>query len=181
MIKRLYGNSDPLGFILCKWRSYVVLDYVKGFLVDLACGDNVLVQLHGSGCGIDIDDRGRCDILVMQDFLNLPFNDSSVETVSIVASLNYFEDPVGVLLESRRILKSNGKLLITMSNEAIMKVWHKYRDPLAPKSAISKDDLYKLFLETGFEVTSEKFFMLGINCLYIARPMSANTSMLGSI
>lgn len=162
---------DPLGFVLCLWRSYVVLDYVKGFMVDLACGDNRLVRFHGSGCGIDISDRGRTDILVMQDFSRLPFGDSSVGTVTIVASLNYLDDPVSVLRESRRILKSNGQLLITMSNEKVMKVWHKFRDPLAPKHAVSKNDMYNLFSSAGFEVIKVRSFMLGINYLYILHPI----------
>lgn len=152
-----------------------MLDYVKGFLVDLACGDNRLVRLHGSGCGIDLSDRGQSDILVMQDFSSLPFGDSSVATVSIVASLNYFGDPASVLQESRRILKSNGQLLITMSNEAVMKVWHKFRDPLAPKHAIDKSALYNLFLTAGFEVMHVRSFMFGVNNLYILHPVKVNT------
>ncbi|MGP9820438.1 methyltransferase domain-containing protein [Salinarimonas sp. NSM] len=167
----LYGGGDPLGYLLSEWRTRVVLCAINGFVVDLACGDNRIVRRHGTGRGVDIDARGQDDVLVAPDFATLPFETGSVDTVTIVASLNYFEAPLDVLREAHRILRPTGRLVLTMSNPAVMRVWHKFRDPWVRKPAVDDAELATLLSQSGFRRVARRGFMLGANALTIAEPV----------
>lgn len=166
----LYGLRDPIGLVLSKWRLNAVLPHVRGHVVDLACGDNRLVRQVGSGIGIDIDSRGQSDVLEVKDFTVLPLADDSVDVVTIIASLNYFDDPHRVLAECRRILKPSGQILLTMAKLSVMAVWHKFRDPWVKAPAISEDELNLMLQEAGFSILLRKSFMLGMNMIVIATP-----------
>ena len=170
MKEHLYGKNDPLGVFLSFWRNTIVAKEVKGELVDLACGDNRLVRKYGKGRGVDIVEFEGAD-LVAPDFTNLPLPDESADTVTIVASLNYFPDPTGVLREAKRILRKNGRLLVTMSNLKVMKVWHKFRDRKVKVPGISEDSLLDLLENSGYILKKKKPFMLFVNVLYVAEPI----------
>jgi SAM-dependent methyltransferase len=145
-----------------------VKGFVKGTLVDLACGDNRLVQAYASGTGVDIVDHGGGNVVV-DDYAHLPFGDGSVDTVTIVASLNYFPEPVPVLRETRRILRDSGQLIVTMSNDRVMMHWHRFRESYAFKPGYSDAQLRTLLAAGGFDVTATRPFMLGLNRVYLAR------------
>ena len=125
--KPLYGSKNLLGVFLSNWRNGAVLPLIRGRLVDLACGDNRLVKHYGNGVGVDIANYGNTDIVV-ENFYHLPFAGGSVDTVSIIASLNYFENPLRVLQDVHRVLKDDGQLLITMPQGWAMKIWHRFRE-----------------------------------------------------
>ncbi|MCI5135249.1 MAG: hypothetical protein D3920_09300 [Candidatus Electrothrix sp. AW2] len=56
----LYGLKDPPGRLLCEWRIRAVLPWVRGSqVIDLACGDNRLIQRLGYGTGVDIKNYGN--------------------------------------------------------------------------------------------------------------------------
>lgn len=164
----LYGTNDKLGLLLSQWRLSAVQPYVKGRLLDLACGDNRLVKEHrqsgGDGVGVDVSDYGA-DI-VTQDFGRLPIESGSVDTVTIVASINYFPEPEPVLKEVARVLRPGGTVLVTMSNSAILKIWHRFREPWAHKSGLTKDEMVELFGGAGFRLKRRTMFMMGINFIY---------------
>ncbi len=165
--ENLYQGKDALGSFLSAWRNRVALRYIKGNLVDLACGDNTLVHHYGRGTGIDIVDYGAVD-LVVTDFCQLPVGSETADTVTIIASLNYFPQPEGVLKEVYRILKPDGQLVFTMSNPFVMKFWHMVREPHAHRSSVSPHEIQALLSQSGFKVTKREYFMLGINCTYVA-------------
>lgn len=122
-----YGEKDIIGNFLRNRRNSAVLQHINGYLVDLACGDNVLCQSYQGKCtGIDFQDYGNAD-LVVSDYSRLPLETGTVDTVCIIASLNYLTNPSNVLTESRRIMKDDGQLLITMANPTVMKVWSDYK------------------------------------------------------
>ena len=161
----LYEKKDLIGSLLSKWRMGRVLPEIKGVLVDLSCGDNMLVRAYGRGTGVDVKNYGA-DV-VLKDFRTLPFESSSVDTVTIVASLNYFDDVHATLKEVHRILEDDGILILTMSNEYVMKVWHLFREPWAKQSGFSLKEM-KTFLElAGFVIKKRRFFMFGVNSVYV--------------
>lgn len=165
----LYGEEDSIGKFLSKWRTDVVLKNTKGKLVDLACGDNRLVKEYGSGTGVDIVDYGGVDI-VTNDFTNLPIETGSVDTVSIIASLNIFTDPVNSLKEINRILSSDGQLLVTMPNPSVLKLWYKFRKPpwdLVP--GFSDLQLNEMLAKANLYLHKKKRFMLFLNQLFIIK------------
>ena len=168
----LYGKNDLVGWILSSWRTRFVQRHIRGRLVDLACGDNNLVKQYGNGIGVDIMSRTDANILVCPDFSNLPLDEGSADTISILASFNYFEDPISTLREIKRVLSRDGRLLLTMSNEPIMKIWHKYREPWAFKHGYSQKEITSMLEQSDFQIIKKHYFMLGVNCLYIAKATS---------
>jgi SAM-dependent methyltransferase len=169
----LYGRRDRLGAFLSAQRTRAVLPFVReGTLVDLACGDNRLVTALGHavrgvrGIGVDIRDYGSVD-LVREDLADLPFADLSVDTVTILAALNYFDDPVSVLREARRILKEAGVLIVTLLDKRLSRIWHVFRDRSLPRIAFSENELRALLEKAGLRIAARHSFMLGLNRIYI--------------
>ncbi len=165
----LYVGGDLLGRLLSWWRTRVVLKHVSGRLIDIACGDNRLVRAYGSGQGIDIDPRGQPDVLACPDFTRLPIADGAADSVTVIASLNYFPDAVGVLREIARILAADGRLLITMPNARVMQIWHRFREPWAHKAGYDEAELLALTRDAGFVLSGKYRFMWGVNRLYVMR------------
>jgi len=162
-----YEKEDSIGKYLSKTRNNVVLKHCKGHVVDLGCGDNLLLsQYPNESTGIDIVDYGSADI-VLKNFKSLPFEDNSIDTVIIVASLNYFEEPISVLKEIRRIIKDKGQLVITMPNATVMKVWHKFRESWAHKSGYSYKEIQNLMSQSGLEIVESHPFLFYLNHVYI--------------
>ena len=166
----LYGKKDWIGWLLSAWRTRAVLPMVQGKLVDLSCGDNRMVKRYGGGTGVDITDHGPADV-VLGDYRRLPFPDASVDTVTVVASLNYFEYPVQELKEIRRVLSPTGRLIITLTNEQALRWWHAFRRSQRSRHSVSHGQLKNYLREAGFEVLSEKPFMLFLNRVYLIKPL----------
>ena len=92
-IQKSIHAQDPLGRFLARWRNRRVAQEIVPPFLDIACGDNFLArQLLDGGTGVDVVDHGDADVIV-EDFSNLPFDAQQFRSVSIVASLNYFDDP----------------------------------------------------------------------------------------
>ena len=97
--------------------------YAKGVLVDVGCGRmpyrgqiEPLVQKY-----IAIDSpqtsklyRGKWSPDFFADATHLPLKNDSVDTVLLFQVLEYLEDPDAALSEMYRILRKNGKLLISV-------------------------------------------------------------------
>lgn len=165
--ERLYSSQDFLGRLLSVWRNKKVMPFIRGKLVDIGCGDNRLVSGYGSGTGVDIIDYGSADIVV-KDFSKLPFEEKSVDTITIIASLNYFEQPAQVLKEVRCIMKDDGQLILTMSNHSVMRIWHKFRESWANKPGNSYHELLELLEKANLRILKKKSFMFFLNTIYIA-------------
>lgn len=162
-----YSKKDIIGDFLRKIRHKEVFKHVDGYLVDIACGDNILCKSYnGKSTGVDFMDYGNADIIV-SDYSNMPFEDKSIDTLTIIASLNYFENPVSTMKECNRIMKDNGKFIITMPNIHIMKIWHLFRESWAHKPGLSKKEIKDLANSSGFKVVKVVPFMFFLNNLFI--------------
>lgn len=162
----LYSAKDRIGQFLSNCRTRAVLPYIKGEFVDLACGDNRFAALKPNGIGVDLKDYGQTDI-ICSDFSRLPFPDKSKDTVTIIASLNYFDDPHAVLNEVHRILKNDGQLIFTMPPSLLMLLWHKIREPWAKRHGFSKKELFALLSANRFSVAKTVPFLFFLNRLYV--------------
>jgi len=172
--------KDSVGRVLLDKRVKVVLPYVKGYLLDIGCGTNELVKCYsGKGVGVDVYQWGQVDIVV-KDTAELPFEEKTFDTVSIIAALNHIPNREEVLKESNRVLKNDGKIIITMIPPKISRVWHGVRKPWDADQAergMKKGEVYGLTIkqldnllsESGFEIIFKKKFMLRVNNLTIAK------------
>lgn len=166
-MKKYYRDNDVIGKYLKDQRHKHVLPIVKGKLLDIACGENALVDLYGEGMGIDIVDFGAN--MVVQDYKELPFGPCSFDTITILASLNYFEEPEKVLMEIHRVLRNDGQLVISNSNHYVMKWWHLFRERWAHRSGISLKELKKILAKNGFVIHSRIWFNFYLSYVLVLR------------
>lgn len=155
------------------------LPHCEGHLLDIGCGDNELVRRHGNGVGVDIVDWGGGAVIV-DDVTRLPFSFSMFDTVTFVASLNHIPYRAEALKEARRVIKPNGKLIITMIEPPAGFIAHKLffcvgEEKTRERHALEKDGIWAkeilwLTKEAGFSLGMRKKFLFSLNNLYTFNP-----------
>jgi len=171
--------KDLLGKYLMRWRIRVVFPYIRGRLLDVGCGTNDLVAKYkNNSIGVDIYQWGKVDFVV-KDSAKLPFDDEEFDTVTVIAALNHIRNRSQVLREIYRVLKRDGRLVITMIPPAVSRVWHILRrhwDADQKERGMGEGEVFGLTLkeihdlltEAKFYVLSEKTFMFGVNRITVA-------------
>ena len=163
--------------LLEPWRLRVVLPFVRGRLLDLACGYNNLTRAHGLGLGADVFPWAGIDIRI-GDAAQLPFRDESFDTVSVVAALNHIPNREAALLAVRRVLRPDGLFLCTMIGPRTGRLAHLifHQDEhrrggmrQGEVDGIRPAAMRALLRQAGFELVREVPFQLGLNRLYVAR------------
>jgi SAM-dependent methyltransferase len=163
--------------LLEPWRLRVVLPFVRGRLLDLACGYNNLTRAHGSGLGADAFPWEGIDIRI-GDAGQLPFRDGSFDTVSVVAALNHIPNREAALLAVMRVLRPGGFFLATMIGPRTGRLAHVFfRQDEARRGGMRRgevdgirpSEMRALLQQAGLELVREVSFQLGLNRLYIAR------------
>ena len=158
-------------------RMIYTLEYVEGKILDIGCGENLIVRTHGQGIGVDIYPWDGADLIV-KDCANLPFPDQDFDTVSIVAALNHMQNREKVLAEAYRLLKPNGRILVTMINPITSFLVHRIRFNLDPDQhdrglkenevlGFWKKQISNLLFDAGFTELRNKAFLFGLNRVYI--------------
>jgi SAM-dependent methyltransferase len=175
-----YATAERFGFSSTRdERISVCLPYCRGRLLDVGCGDNLLVHKYGNGIGVDVWAWKGVDVCV--DTCHLPFDDEAFDTITFLASLNHIPQRVAVLQECYRLLKPTGRLLISMIGPVVGWINHRmlvgWWDPdihergvLAGEVwGISQHEVRKTIEAGGFTLDHEFPFFYHINRLYIAR------------
>jgi len=162
-------------------RNNIALTYVRGRLLDIGCGSNLLVKRYGNNSiGVDVYDFGA-GATIINNPSNLPFNDKSFDTVTFIASFNHIpDDREKVLDEVSRVLKADGIVIITMLNPFIGKIRHMMRwidtveekrlttkGQYGEKEGLSYKYIYDVFSKYGYKLKIRKRFLLLLNNLYV--------------
>lgn len=166
-------------------RLRALFPYVSGYLLDVGAGSNNLVRLYGSGIGVDIYDWGG-GVLVVESSAHLPFEEASFDTVTFVASLNHIPYRQLALKEARRLIKPEGRLIITMINPIFgfigHKIWWYAEDRKrggmkeGETGGIWTSELVRICSEAGFCLQSRHRFLYGMNNLYLFKPEEQDLS-----
>lgn len=160
-------------------KRRVIAEYI-GSALDVGCGNNKIVkdyrQKGNNGVGIDVHDFGGADN-IFENTACLPFESESFDTISFVACLNHIPNRLDVLKEAHRLLKADGKLIITNLTPRISLIWHKfaYWDIDQNERGIQDGEIWgftdkqlrSLLDQAGFNVTRRTSFMWGLNHLYV--------------
>ena len=157
-------------------RVRAALPFCRGKLLDVGCGNNLLVRTYGNGVGVDI--QPYPEIALRCDSSLLPFKDATFDTVAMLASLNHIVRRNETLDECRRILTKEGRVLITMIPESIGLFCHRIRRSLDPDQlargiqqdeawGLSSGEIRKLLESSGFRLSLHMRFMWGLNNLYV--------------
>lgn len=124
-------NTIPKFLVRYSGYGAVLCRIEKGIkVIDVGCGDGSVSSLFiKKGCsvyGIDISEevvklaqsRGiKAQVLDMNK-APLPFDSGSFEAVTIIDVLEHVIDPLSLLKECRRILKEEGKIILSIPNFA---------------------------------------------------------------
>lgn len=166
----------------CGWttleheRLRQVLPEIRGRLLDIGAGPNTLVRLHGNGTGVDVFDWGG-GAMVVEDTADLPFPDSSFDTVAFIACLNHIPNRQAVLHEARRLLAPGGRVVMTMINPILGGVGHaiwwysedKQRGGMLPGEVggVWTKDIVVMCEAAGLRLDEHRRFVYGMNHLYV--------------
>jgi ubiquinone/menaquinone biosynthesis C-methylase UbiE len=161
-------------------RLKEVRKHIKGKLLDIGCGDNILVKkLYKNGVGVDVYNYFNNVDLVVKSSAKIPLRGESFDTITIVAALNHIPKYGNTLMECYRLLKSTGTIIITMPIGFIQKFWHRvtrdYDDDQIFRGIDEKKEKYYLPLDeivlslsnVGFKNITTKKFLFGLNSIII--------------
>ena len=165
-------------------RIAAVLPQLRGRVLDIGAGDNVLIKLYRlsttdaeatASVGADIVDWGT-DCLLIESSARLPFADETFDTVAFVACLNHIPERKEALREARRLLRPGGRVVITMIGRLIGAVGHKlwwyseekHRETDAHEEpGLDRSEILALLRNAGFEDIQISTFVYGLNTLYV--------------
>ena len=159
-------------------RSYACLKHSRGKVLDIGCGDSRFMDTYEDGYCLD-KVFIRNPRFILGDAENIPFKDKTFDTVTFIASLNHIVNREAALNEAVRILKDEGRILITMINPLIgflaHKVIRKRCDPDQIRRHMKKGELLgltgsrikALISGAGLKIIARKSVLLYWNRLYI--------------
>jgi SAM-dependent methyltransferase len=158
-------------------RIRMALPHCRGRLLDIGCGNNLLVRAHGSGFGVDIHPYPEADALC--DSAHLPFRTGAFDTVSLLACLNHIVRRRETLAECRRVLKDDGRLVLTMIPRWIGLFSHPIRKRHDPDQlgrgiaheedlGLSTREIAALLASAGFSLLFRRRFMWALNSVFVA-------------
>jgi SAM-dependent methyltransferase len=154
---------------------------VSGRVLDVACGDNTLVQSwlrpRGHRCvGLD---KLRKDPDVVGDASWLPFRPGAFDSVAIVAAINHVprRQREQCLVDVRRVLRRNGTLVVTMIGPFIGRLCHAltWWDPWPVHDRAEEDqglragEVTTLAQAAGFQLVRKERFLYGLNTAFLFR------------
>jgi len=166
-------------------RLDAVIPHVEGRLLDIGAGPNTLVRRYGNGDGVDIFDWGN-GVKVVENTSDLPYEDESFDTVTLVACLNHIPYREAVLVEANRVLKPVGKLSLTIINPILGEIGHViwWSDEPHAGGVMLEDEvggmwyleIVELAGRAGFSLVHHERFVYKLNNLLVFRKAATASS-----
>ena len=165
-------------------RMGVVRQFLTGRVLDIGCGGNLLVkawrQQGGSGVGVDVYPWPGVD-QVVEDTARLDFPAGDFDTITMVSCLNHIPNRREVLAEAHRLLRPDGRLVLTNLSPGISRVWHRWafwdedqhERGMKPGEVwgFTHAELLALLRDAGFVLDAAHRFSWGLNRVYAFRPV----------
>ena len=162
-------------------RHQIVEKHLKGKLLDIGCGNNLIARNYGDGIGVDVYQWDGIDALV--DTRCLPFGSKTFDTIVFMANLNHIPEHIRteVLQEAKRVLKDNGQFLITMLTPKLGYIGHKYvfgwrdEDQIergmkeGESFGLSQNQIKDILDLAQIQITHHQSFTYGLNHLFFAK------------
>jgi ubiquinone/menaquinone biosynthesis C-methylase UbiE len=129
-------------------------------LLDVACATGMSFRFladYGEIRGIDISDetirlcaqRG-IDRIVKGDAVRLPFKDRSFDVVLALDAFEHFDDDIGAMQETHRVLQPGGVLVATVP--AFMSLWSPHDDAYHHRRRYRRPQFRERLRQAGFRV-----------------------------
>ncbi|CAN2040210.1 Methyltransferase type 11 domain protein [Candidatus Magnetomoraceae bacterium gMMP-15] len=160
-------------------RRMAVIPYLKGLILDVGCGPINQLKQEYSGRTItcDIYNWGNLDVVCASEAL--VFQNQTFDSVVMLACLNHFKNISKALEEAHRVLKPDGRLIITMPSKFIGTIvhlavsWFDYDHVRGMDQnevfGLSKQTVKRYLEKGGFDLILEKGFIYNLNKLFIAK------------
>lgn len=160
-VKKQTFNPDILGlfinpFYFARKSLYnnvsSIAQHIKGDVLDVGCGQKPYKHLFQTNkyIGIEVEQEGHDhtneDVDVFYDGNSIPFDDATFDSAITSQVLEHVFTPDAFLTEINRVLKPNGKLLLTVPF-----VWDEHEQPY-DYARYSSFGLKALLLKNGFDV-----------------------------
>lgn len=154
-----YAKSDNSGFSRYQWFAEKFFrNSAGGKILEIGCGDGGVVQYLGGKNKVFAADISRNAVKFsklkgVESFLvdvskeNLPFDDQSIDAVIALEVLEHLKSPQNAIEEIQRVLKKNGKLVVSIPNP---RTGHKFLYP----SLFEYENFKNYLLNNGFAVLS---------------------------
>ncbi len=158
-------------------RIRMALPHCRGRLLDVACGNNLLVRAYGAGIGADIHPYPQIEVRCESS--RLPFRKSSFDSIAMLACLNHITRRSETLDECHRVMTQGGRLILTMISPRIGWFSHRIRlrhDPDQLERGLSAEEdlglpnreVVQLLEAARFKPVLHRRFMWGLNNLFLA-------------
>lgn len=176
-----------------RWNWYVTstLSFLKTWvnlsasdrILDIACGTGEFERLVLSEnptqqiVGVDISEEMLAIAhQKLHNFSNvsfqmgsasaLPFPDQSFDVVVSASAFHYFDDPLAVMTEIKRVLKPSGKVVILDWCRdflfcRILNIALKWTDP-AHQQCYTQRELHNFFISSGFNIDASRKIRFGL-------------------
>jgi SAM-dependent methyltransferase len=156
-------------------RIMAVWPHIHGRLLDIGAGPNTLVNCYQNGVGVDVFDWGG-GALVVENTAYLPFASTQFDTITFLACLNHIPNRDEVLREARRLIRPNGRLIITMIDPVLGNIGHaiwwygedRHRGGMKSEElgGMWTKDIIARCEAAGFRLQTHHRFVHGMNHLY---------------
>ncbi len=148
------------------WNNELTKFCNKGRILDNGCGSGILLKelKNAYGCDISFDmlKAAKMKNLVNADSEKLPFKDKSFDAVFCRGSLHHFHSYEKGLKEIKRVLKKNGKLIISEPFDNFLIRIPRALNKMLNKERFSKHKVLdkKFFdvLEKDFKIIKKEYF-----------------------
>jgi 2-polyprenyl-3-methyl-5-hydroxy-6-metoxy-1,4-benzoquinol methylase len=137
------------------WKGF------KGKILDVGCSvGNFVAQDPKNITGIDIDKEAieiakkRSLNCLNADFFENGFEDKNFDGINAYAFIEHFSEPLKVMMEFKRLLKDNGRLVVI--THSIRSIIHNrksnFYDDYTHQKIFTKQSLKQLAMDSGFEI-----------------------------
>lgn len=190
-------KTNPIQWLYHFWRFIFIRKMVDALprrakILDIGCGSGFAIEQ----CVKNRPDIQVCGIDVTESLINyasktrpkfkfflakgetLPFADNEFDSVLYLDVIEHLLDPAKSLMEARRCLKKDGKLiiLVVLENHPVFRIiwslWLKLKGKVwhgAHLFIFTKKTLVDLVEKSGFEVTKINNLFLGMSVLLEAK------------
>jgi SAM-dependent methyltransferase len=178
-------------YILQEWRARMARPWIPAGanVLDIGCFQGEFLQSMGNRIGrsIGIDPLARPveseRIQLLPELFRepMPFPDASFDAIVMLATLEHIQDKNPIGRESYRLLRSGGRLIITVPSKAvdhIMDILCRLRIAdglcLEEHHGYDPNDTPRVFAPHGFALERSRRFQLGLNHLFVLSKRSDN-------
>jgi len=151
-------NRSWFSFLLRKYFYKFIIKEFRGRVLDIGCGLGEFLEEYPNSSGIDINKycvdyckRKGLDVK-LGSAIKIPYKDKSFDGIFCLCVLEHLKKPELAIREMRRVLKSNGKLILIVPTECGFR-----RDETHVKFWY-KENLKELLEKFNFKVESMKYF-----------------------